>query len=289
MKLQKETTIKGRIIPEEQDLADALIAIVEKYGKFNEDDTGVWAGYESAAENENAQYGVTCANCILYEGGDSCKIIAAKVEPGGYCRFAVIPDGIVKRNKTSAEAVTQAPAEAVFADTSDAKYVSGKNQPRDASGKFRQVLARIKLDAGTSGLQNVLNKVEETENLDDAGNYAAAVDSARDLIGIIDRLDSGALNAEALENVRSSAQALGRVIANLPLPFGRDAQKVRFSDLPPAMRDLGEDMVEKVEEKIGKEDADIATEKLRSYMSGGDAYSQMEVSSDMSKLLRLLT
>jgi hypothetical protein len=79
------------------------------------------------------------------------------------------------------------------------------------------------------------------------------------------------------------------VIANLPLPFGRDAQKVRFSDLPPAMRDLIEDMVSKVEEKIGKEDADVATEKLQSYMSGGDAYSQMEVSSDMSKLLRLLT
>jgi hypothetical protein len=78
-------------------------------------------------------------------------------------------------------------------------------------------------------------------------------------------------------------------LSNLPLPFGKDAQKVRFSDLPPVLRDLIDDMVTKVEAKIGKEDADIATESLRNYKSGGDVYSQGEVSSEMSKLLRLLT
>ena len=87
----------GVIVAEERDLANALIEIANKYGKFNEDDTGIWAGYESAAENENAEYGVTCANCMLYDGGSSCKIIAAEVEPMGYCRFALIPDGIVKK------------------------------------------------------------------------------------------------------------------------------------------------------------------------------------------------
>jgi hypothetical protein len=92
-------TAAGTIVPEEQELADALVAIAEKYGKFNDDDTGVWAGYESASENENAEFGVSCSNCILYEGGTSCKIIAAEVEPMGYCRFAVIPDGIVSRRK----------------------------------------------------------------------------------------------------------------------------------------------------------------------------------------------
>lgn len=78
-------------------MANALVEIANKYGKFNEDDTGIWAGYESAAENENAKYGVACANCMLYEGGSSCKIIAAEVEPMGYCRFALIPDGVVKK------------------------------------------------------------------------------------------------------------------------------------------------------------------------------------------------
>jgi hypothetical protein len=162
-------------------------------------------------------------------------------------------------------------------------------QPRDAKGKFRDVLARIKNNLGDGGSEEAIKKIEEAENLDDAGNYMEAARSAGDLISIIDRLDTGALNKESLENVRSSAGELGRVIANLPLPFGSDTEKVRYSDLPPALRGLMKDMISRVEEKIGQKDADEATKDLRSFMSGGDYYSQSEVSSQMSKLLRLLT
>ena len=84
------------LVPEEQDLASALIEISQKYGKFNEDEEGIWAGYTPPAENEVASIGVTCANCVLYAGGSDCKIIALPVEPTGKCRFAVIPDGVVK-------------------------------------------------------------------------------------------------------------------------------------------------------------------------------------------------
>jgi hypothetical protein len=180
---------------------------------------------------------------------------------------------------------------ALAAETKDtgAKYISGKTQPRDTKGKFRTVLARIKQNAGDSGLQNVIDKIVETENLDDAGNYIEAARSATDLIGIIDRIDTGALNPRALENVRMSARELGETIANLPLPFGIDFEKVRFSDLPPALRDLVDDMIVRVEDKIGKEDADVATENLRSYMVGGDMFNQSQISSELSKLLRLLT
>jgi hypothetical protein len=162
-------------------------------------------------------------------------------------------------------------------------------QPRDAKGKFRDVLARIKNNLGDGGSEEAIKKIEETENLDDAGNYMEAARSAGDLISIIDRLDTGALNKVSLENVRSSAGELGRVIANLPLPFGSDTEKVRYSDLPPALKGLMDDMITRVENKIGQKDADQATKDLRSFMSGGDYYSQSEISSQMSKLLRLLT
>jgi hypothetical protein len=168
------------------------------------------------------------------------------------------------------------------------KYTA-ETQPRDATGKFRTVLARIKQDLGTSGLQNVLDKVKEAENFDSTGDYAGAAKAATDLIGIIDRLDSGALNAESLENVRNSAGELGKVIANLPFAFGEEAQKIRFSDVPPALRDLMEDMITKVEAKIGKEDADVATAELKQFISGSELYNQSEISSQMAKLLRLLT
>jgi len=168
------------------------------------------------------------------------------------------------------------------------KYTA-RTQPRDARGRFRQVLARIKQDLGTSGNADALRKIELAENLDFAGNYEGAVKAASDLIGIIDRLDTGALNPTSLENVRSSAGELGKVIANLPFAFGQEAQKIRYSDIPPALRDLIDSMISRVEAKIGKEDADVATETLRKYQSGGDMMNQSEISSEMAKLLRLLT
>jgi hypothetical protein len=79
------------------------------------------------------------------------------------------------------------------------------------------------------------------------------------------------------------------VISNLPLAFGADAQKVRYSDLPPVLRNLIDEMVKRVEKKIGQKDANEVTKKLKNYQSGGDMYSQSEVSSEMSTLLRLLT
>jgi len=91
----KPVPIKPKLVPEEQELADSLAAIARKYGKFNEDETGIWAGYEAAKDNVVAHIGVKCANCALYEGNGVCKIIAQKVEDGGKCRFAVIPDGVV--------------------------------------------------------------------------------------------------------------------------------------------------------------------------------------------------
>jgi hypothetical protein len=97
------------------------------------------------------------------------------------------------------------------------------------------------------------------------------------------------LNAKALENVKTSAAELGKVISNLPLPFGQDAQKIKFSDLPAGLKDLVDSMITRVEAKIGKKDADIATQDLKSYMAGADLYSQGEIQSQMSKLLRLLT
>jgi hypothetical protein len=182
-------------------------------------------------------------------------------------------------NPANPEAVSNAPG----------KYISGVNQPRDVQGKFRNVLARLKQDLGTGGNSQLMDKLEEAQNNESLGDYDAAAKSSAQLLDLIARLDSGALDSTSLVNVRESARLLGQVLSNLPLPFGKDAQKVRFSDLPPILRDLIDDMIAKVEAKIGQEDSDIATESLRNYKSGGDVYSQSEVSSEMSKLLRLLT
>jgi DNA-binding ferritin-like protein len=168
------------------------------------------------------------------------------------------------------------------------KYTA-RTQPRDAQGKFRLVLARLKQDLGVASLDAVAKKVGRIENLDNTGNYAAAAAGARDVIDTVNRMDTGALDNTALVNVRTGAKALAETISNLPLPFADQSQKVRFSDLPPALANLMKDMIEKVEDKVGQKDAGAATSELKSFMAGGDVYSQSEISSKMNTLLRLLT
>jgi hypothetical protein len=97
------------LIPEERDLAEAIYEVVQKHGKFDQDGDGVWAGYTPAAENEVKDIGVKCSNCVFYQGGDLCAVIALPVEPEGKCRFAMLPEGAVKgydiplRDKNSLE------------------------------------------------------------------------------------------------------------------------------------------------------------------------------------------
>lgn len=95
----------GLLVPEENELAKALLKIVSKHGKFNDDNTGVWAGYTPASENEdNARIGVKCGNCVFFNAPNGCSIIESSVEEGGLCRFAVLPDGsVTPEKKTSAE------------------------------------------------------------------------------------------------------------------------------------------------------------------------------------------
>jgi hypothetical protein len=82
-------------------LANAILSVVEKHGKFNEDGVGVWAGYTPAAENEDAKIGVICAHCVFYqetEEGDVCQIVALEIEDLGKCRLAVIPDNLINQD-----------------------------------------------------------------------------------------------------------------------------------------------------------------------------------------------
>jgi hypothetical protein len=169
------------------------------------------------------------------------------------------------------------------------KFIPGVNQPRDIKGRFRNVLARLKENLGDAQLSSVNQKIKDVEKLSGLGDYSDAVKAGSELLDLLDRLDEGSLNKVSLENVRATAAELGKVISNLPLPFTDQSEKVRFSDLPPALRNLMTNMVERVEEKLGEEDADEATKSLKGFMSGSDVYSQSDISSQMATMLRLLT
>jgi len=168
------------------------------------------------------------------------------------------------------------------------KFIPGKNQPRNSDGQFRDVLARLKSNLGDQGNTDVLNKLKETQQYEGRGNYPAALKSAMDLKNMLNRIDDGALDAHSIDNVRETARALAKVLSNLPLPFDNQAQKIRFSDLPPVLRDLVNDFVARTQKELGKDKAAAPTAGLLAFKSGHQMMSQSEISSQMSKLLRLL-
>lgn len=159
--------VKPKLVDEERDLAEALIKITKRYGKFNEDSTGVWAGYRSASENPVAKIGVKCANCVLYEGEGKCKIVAQQVEPEGKCRFAVIPDGVVSMGP-----VQKAAYESDL-DEEEVKYledVEEKYPGEFLSGGLRNILKRRR--KRRMGMKTVFMLDEYSEkSLEDFGDF----------------------------------------------------------------------------------------------------------------------
>lgn len=194
------------VIPEESELADALIEITQRYGKFNSDDTGVWAGYTPGSENELASIGVKCGNCILYEGGTSCKIIEAQVEPDGYCRFALIPDGTVTAagNDPYREVETELAASR-RAPKKDRIYGSDKNKKGSASGG-KKIVFSDKVEKALS------NKVREHNEKASDGRKATL-----SMLKAVYRRGSGAFSSSHRPGKTRDQWAMARVNAYLRL------------------------------------------------------------------------
>ena len=168
-----------------------------------------------------------------------------------------------------------------------ARY-NAKTQPRMWDGKFRKVLARLKSNLGDSELEQINEEIHQLEKLHDVGDYAKATSAGRNAIRLIDEIQSGTLDRNVEKNLREGAADLGRVLAYLPLPQGKDTAKVRFSDLPPSTGRLIQGLIKRIEDEINSKDAAKFTKVLKSFISGVRTMSSDEISAEMNKLMRLL-
>lgn len=80
---------------DEKAFADSLLKLADEVGPLDQSE-GIWVGYQSGAENEDAQIGIKCGNCALHKSAVACAIISQQIEENGICRLAVIPDGYVR-------------------------------------------------------------------------------------------------------------------------------------------------------------------------------------------------
>lgn len=89
---------------EEKAFHDALVSISQQYGPFDLGTSSIWVGYETAEDNEDAEIGVKCSNCTMFNPeNNGCAILSYAVEPEGKCRLAAIPDGLVMPNMSDDE------------------------------------------------------------------------------------------------------------------------------------------------------------------------------------------
>ena len=86
------------------------------------------------------------------------------------------------------------------------------------------------------------------------------------------------LTDEDIEQLRKEARARNMA-----------SEKIKFSDVPPALQELIHDLIERVENKIGLEDAEICSSDIKGFIAGRYDYTQTELSSQMAKHLRMLT
>ena len=223
----------------------------------------------------------------------------------GLDRADLIPDGWMKAASISArmQLAHENPDYAVVEDgvalgmTAALRYrrernpdwFKPENHPRDASGRFRKVLFRLKKDLeGKTGTKEAIDKIEEAEDAEAKGEDDRARDAAEEVITIIDKLADDTTNADDQEMLRIGAGELGKVMAYLPLPQGQVATKMKFTELPVELRDLIEDLVDRAAAKMDNDQFDEVAGEVKSYMSGGDYMDSDEIQSHLNRIVRML-
>jgi hypothetical protein len=168
-----------------------------------------------------------------------------------------------------------------------ARY-NARTQPRDPTGRFRQILARLKSNLGQGELEQIQQQINKTDKANDAGNYAKTTEAAASLVDLLQGIKSGVVDDSARNALRKGAADLGRVLAYLPMPKGVDTAKVRFSDLPPSTKKLILDLIQRVQHEVNADDARKINEVLQNFMAGQYTMSADQLGQQLNKLLRFL-
>ena len=178
MKRLKEVTqeLYVQVEGDEKAAVDALLGVVQEFGKFQSEGSNVNAGYDDGANNPNLEIGVKCGNCVFHamtEDGIECSLIEQDIEENGACRFAMIPPGLVNAREALLEAdtykvpqgvssaakraqkwISEGKAGSGFTDTGRrraAQLAAGGSVSRDVVGRMKSYLARHQSDKKAEG------------------------------------------------------------------------------------------------------------------------------------------
>lgn len=82
------------LTPRQREMVDNAEDVVSTFGPYSQDSGPDGAHY--AAPSPFADNGLVCANCVFFEGGRGCELVAGDIDPGAICKLWVIPANLVK-------------------------------------------------------------------------------------------------------------------------------------------------------------------------------------------------
>jgi hypothetical protein len=170
-------TLYQQVAGDEKALVDAMLGIVQQFGKFQSEGSSINAGYDGPDTNPNLQIGVKCGNCVFHAmtaNGIECSVVEQEIEEDGACRFAAIPPGIVNVNVSMAEAaktykvpagaqtaakralkwIADGKAGSGFTDVGRARasqLAAGGTVSRNTVGRMKSYFARHEVDRKANG------------------------------------------------------------------------------------------------------------------------------------------
>lgn len=117
----------AQIEGDEKALVDAMLNVVQEYGKFGSENSGVFPNYMTPAQNIDKGIGVKCGNCVFHAGEGAnvvCSAIDQAIDEDGLCRLAMIPPDLVNSGRMTEADTYRIPSGVTSAAKRALKWIS---------------------------------------------------------------------------------------------------------------------------------------------------------------------
>jgi hypothetical protein len=165
-----------------------------------------------------------------------------------------------------------------------------EKHPRDTSGKFRAVVGRHRKNLETiREADDAVDALDEAEKAEAEKNFGKAKQAGERAITLLDNAVSGVIDIKDKQTIRDVAKQLGRVVAFLPVAVGVDTVAYSFEQLPQEVQDVFEQLLKRAENVPDpSDDQKEAIAVLKGFRSGADQWTQAEINSSLSRLVRMI-
>lgn len=103
--------------------------IVETFGPFDQSSGSDGAHYAPADANPFQASGLVCANCVFFEGGRRCEIVAGDIDPAAVCKLWVIPENLLTREDTTDMDTEYREASSIIVRSAEERIIEGRAVP----------------------------------------------------------------------------------------------------------------------------------------------------------------